>query len=78
MPGERREWSPQFAPHVQGYYYERTLGEDGLPEESEVGAKCTTCGETFQRKCSSGLFREWIARFARVHLHRSPLEPRKP
>ena len=70
---KRHEWSPAFAPHVKGYYEEREMGSDGMMEEAPVGAVCTLCNATFQRKCASGHMRQWIATFAKVHLHRHPL-----
>ena len=71
----RHQWSPAWAPHVVGYYDDRVIDpKTFIPEEAEVGATCTTCGETFKRMCMSGLMRNWIATFARVHLHRNPLD----
>ena len=40
-----------------------------------IDATCTTCGAVYKRRCSSGLMRQHIANFARVHLHRDPLNP---
>jgi hypothetical protein len=73
----RFEWAPPWAPHVQGWYYERPLDtETGMYEEAKVGATCTVCNATFQRTCSSGLMRQWIARFAMAgHLHRDTMDP---
>lgn len=77
--GQRYEWSPQWARHVQGWYHDRVVDpETGIPEEAPVGATCTMCGETFERKCMSGAMREWIARFSRIHLHRHPLDEVPP
>lgn len=70
----RREWMPAWAPHVRGYYYDRPLDEDGIPEDAEVGATCETCKAVFKRRCASGMMRQHIARFAMAHLHRGPLE----
>jgi hypothetical protein len=74
-------WGPAWAPHVQGSWEDRTLDEDGLPQEAHVEAACSECGATYQRTCTSGLMRDHIARFALVHVHRDsfthPL-PRKP
>jgi hypothetical protein len=69
----RRAWAPPWAPHVAGYYDDREF-VDGVPQEAEVGARCGQCGATFKRMCASGLVREWIARFAKVHLHRDPMK----
>jgi hypothetical protein len=74
----RHEYSPPWAPHIAGYYYEREVDEDGIPLEAEVGATCGTCGAVFKRMCSSGLMRHWICTFARVHLHRDPLNSEAP
>jgi hypothetical protein len=79
--GQRHEWSPPWALHVEGWYHDRLPPEEpGLPPEAAPwGATCTTCGETIQRTCASGMMRGWIQSFARAHLHRSPLDeaPRK-
>ena len=75
--GRRHEWSPPWALHVKGWYHERAF-VDGIPEEAPVGATCEKCGESFQRKCMSGLMRNWIATFARQHLHRGPLDEMPP
>jgi hypothetical protein len=69
------EYSPAWAPHVKGRFQERDVDEDGLPDEAPVEARCETCGATFKRRCSSGLMRQHIAKFALVHLHRGPLDP---
>jgi hypothetical protein len=80
------EWSPPFSPHVVGWYEERTIDpETGIPEPSKVWgecrhAECMKGGEPvrFQTVCSSGLFRQHIATFGRVHLHRDPLNDKPP
>lgn len=72
--GQRHEWSPAWAPHVLGYYYDRVPDEDGIPEEAEVGATCTTCHTDFKRTCSSGMMRQHIANFAIAHVHRHPFD----
>ncbi len=70
------EFRPEWAKHVVGEYSERTADEQGIPEEQLYRAKCTTCGESYgPLKCSSGLVRQHIARFALLHLHRDPLAP---
>jgi hypothetical protein len=66
------EWSPRWAPHVVGVYEAKPPGE-----EAKVTGRCGVCGEDFRRTCASGAPREWIARFARVHLHRDPLGEKK-
>jgi hypothetical protein len=61
-----------WAAHVSGSFEPRTIDDTGLPEEASVEAVCTVCGATFQRKCSSGLMREHIKRFALVHMTCKP------
>jgi hypothetical protein len=70
----RHEWSPDWAPHVRGYYYDRLPDEDGIPEEAEVGASCGQCGSVFKRMCASGMMRQHIANFAIAHTHRHPFD----
>lgn len=77
MTTERFAFVPAWAPHIEGYYFARPINEDGQPEEAEVGAKCTVCGESFKKMCLSGLMRQHIAVFARVHLHRDPLQVKR-
>ena len=72
------KYTPPFAPHVFGSYTARTLGPDGIPDEQKVEAYCTTCQTTFKRTCASGMVRKHIATFALVHLHKDPLETKKP
>lgn len=84
MAGARREWRPPFATHVAGWYFDREVGEDGLPEEAEVGAECehAECARepehrrTFRRRCASGNMRGWIARFAMIHMHKDHFNER--
>jgi hypothetical protein len=72
----RHEWSPPWAQHVLGHYFDRDLDEFGRPEGSaEVGAECTVCKNSFKRQCDSGAFRRHIAAFAMSHLHRDRLDP---
>ena len=71
-------WSPPWAPHVEGSYDDREPDEDGIPQEARVEARCRTCGATFRRMCASGLMRNWIATFARAHIHRDPLNDAPP
>lgn len=75
---KKYEFSPKWAQHVDGYYYEREFDpETKQPEETECGAKCRICGATFKKMCLSGMFRTHIANFATVHLHRDPLAEKK-
>jgi len=82
--GTRHEWSPSWAPHVKGYYYEREIDPiTHIPEEAEVGGECThpgctTVPKAFKRMCMSGQFRTWISTFARLHLHRDTLNDPMP
>lgn len=68
-PAGAVEWAPQWAPLVRGWHGPRD--EDG---EQLVGAECTKCLGSFQRKCISGQPRRLIAAFAQSHTHRPPLE----
>lgn len=67
------EYSLHWSPHVKGRYTERTVDEDGIPEEQKVEAFCQVCNTMFRRTCSSGMVRQHIAMFAQVHVHRNPL-----
>ncbi len=69
-------WAPKWAPHASGTY-ERAIAPDGSPEPTWVELKCAECGEAHRAKCESGMPREWILRWARVHLHRDPLGTKK-
>jgi hypothetical protein len=62
-------YSPKWAPHVVGSFETRAIDESGLPEEKKVEARCSVCGGTFQRTCTSGLMRQWINTFASAHVH---------
>ena len=66
--GKRHEYSPRWAAHVRGWYFDRVI-EDGEPQEARVGATCEVCGESFERKCKSGLMRNHVASFAMSHVH---------
>jgi hypothetical protein len=68
------EWTPPYATHVKGRFAFDDFDEEGRPREAIVRAECDKCGEKFERRCTSGLFRQHIARFAIQHLHRNPLE----
>jgi hypothetical protein len=68
------DWSPQFAPHVRGWYEERQYDPDGFPETQAWGAHCDRCGADHKGQCDSGQVRKHIQRFALVHLHGDPLE----
>jgi hypothetical protein len=63
------EYSPASAPHVRGRFTAETFDEDGVREEQRVEARCGICETPFRRTCSSGLVREHIDRFAKVHTH---------
>lgn len=79
----RKLWSPDWAPHVKGWHEEREVDpETGIPESAGVGATCEhvdaagkRCGTKFQRQCASGLFRQWIAQFAMLHIHKEHFNP---
>lgn len=68
-----QSYRPSWATHIDGSYTERTVDDDGMPEPQQVFCKCEVCGHQWQTKCSSGLVRQHISTFARVHLHRDPL-----
>lgn len=72
-------YSPPWAQHVVGDYPERVIDpETGLGEPQLIKMRCNTCGETSQYSCTSGAVRQWIGKFAFVHLHRDPLNPTIP
>jgi hypothetical protein len=74
MPAPKRvDWSPQFAPHVKGWYDERQYDDDGLPETQAWGARCDQCRHEHRGACDSGQVRKHIQRFALAHLHADPL-----
>jgi hypothetical protein len=73
-----REYSPQWAPHIKGRYQDRTVDEDGIPEEAPVEAECTVCNTKFRRMCASGLMRQHISTFAVAHAHRDALKTGLP
>jgi hypothetical protein len=70
---ERVDWSPQFAPHVRGWYEVRQYDDDGMPETQMWGATCDVCKHDHRGACDSGQVRKHIQRFAIVHLHGDPL-----
>lgn len=71
---EREAWSPQWAPHVKGWYEVRQYDADtGFGETQAWGAHCDTCGDNWQGSCDSGQVRKHIQKFALVHLHKDPL-----
>lgn len=77
-------WTPPYAPHVEGRYTELEIDPDtNQPLEQRVSAMCRQCGaEWGPVTCTSGMVRQHIATFARVHLHRDalrePFPTRKP
>lgn len=62
------EYRPLWADHVVGTYEREVDKETGLPEPTTVRMKCEKCGATHQHKCTSGAPRQWILRFATVHV----------
>ena len=68
-----QEYRPDWAKHIKGSYTERTFDEDMQPEPQDVFCVCEVCNHKWQTKCSSGVVRQHISNFARVHLHRDPL-----
>lgn len=64
------EWSPQWAPHVKGRYTLREVNSDGMPEEQHVEMICEKCKATWQTRCSTGIVRAHIQRFAVQHTHK--------
>lgn len=73
----RHEFSPNWAPHIKGWYEDREV-VDGEPQEAPVGATCGVCKDSFKRLCLSGLMRQHIVNFARAHAHNpNPLAQEK-
>ena len=70
---ERTHWSPQFAPHIKGWYDARTYTPEGMPETQAWGAHCDVCQTDHRGACDSGQVRKHIQRFALVHLHGDPM-----
>jgi len=66
-------YNPQFAPHVNGKYEQRTFHPNGLPRSQQWTAHCTKCNESHQGYCDSGQVRKHIQRFAMLHLHEDVL-----
>jgi hypothetical protein len=70
----RKEYRPQWAPHVVGTYDVRAYDpETGAPEEQRVDMYCESCCEAHRVVCRTGHVREHVASFARLHQHRDPL-----
>lgn len=69
----REAYSPQWAPHVKGVY-ERAMDDDGLPEPTWVLLACDKCRGTHRVHCTSGAPRQHVQAFARLHLHRDPMD----
>lgn len=66
-------YSPPWAPHVIGEYPERVIDrETGQAESQLINMSCSKCNDTHQHTCDSGAVRQWILRYASVHLHRDP------
>lgn len=62
-------YSPPLLPHVLGRFTVATFDEDGMREEQRVEARCGLCDAPFRRTCSSGLVKEHIDTFGKVHEH---------
>lgn len=81
---EWRSLRPHFARHVLGEYQRRRWDKEGDPIPQKVRMKCDQCGATAEGECPTGQVRVMVYRFARLHLHRDPLEaprvrnPRRP
>ena len=69
------EFRPLFAQHVVGYIPREVFGEDGQIEPATVRMVCEACGDKHQIKCATGAYRQWVTKFATIHLHRDPLAP---
>lgn len=72
-------YSPAWAQHVIGTFPERQVDpETGQAEPQLVRMRCTKCGDQHQVMCSTGAVRQWVLRYATVHLHRDALGPIPP
>lgn len=49
--------------------------ETGVAEPQVVRMRCSSCGDQHQVTCTTGAVRQWILRFASLHLHRDPMGP---
>ena len=71
-------WSPHWAPHVVGTWTPRTVDEEtGEVDPSIVRIVCGVCNATHRVDCKTGNVRGWINRFASVHYHADPLDPKQ-
>lgn len=65
------EFRPKWCPHVVGRFDDLSRdSETGMPEPVLVKMECEQCGATHQMKCATGMPRQWVLRFATVHVHR--------
>lgn len=68
------KYVPPWARHIEGEVAPKPEGADPA-DPVLIRAKCTLCGATWQRQCTSGMHRTWIGKFALAHLHRNRLDP---
>lgn len=73
-PRAKLSFRPPFAPHVEGVYDERRYDPEARAwEEQKIEITCEVCSTVHKVTCTTGLAREHVNRFARVHVHRDPL-----
>jgi hypothetical protein len=76
---KRFPYRPQFAVHVIGVYDERRADPaTGEPEEQRIDMLCEQCKATHVVFCKTGMVRQHVVNFARVHLHRDPFMSNVP
>jgi len=49
----------------------------GEVEPSIVRMRCGRCGEEYKVACRTGNVRGWVNKFAKVHFHGDPLDPKQ-
>ncbi len=63
-------YSPRWAPHVVGRYERRAFDPTlHVHEPQRYVVTCAACGAEHRGECASGMVRDHIATFARVHVH---------
>ena len=63
------EWTPPWAgPHISARYTALVRGEDNeVVEPQHITCSCAHCGGQFKRDCESGIARNHIQTFCRIH-----------
>lgn len=73
MSKPKEEYSPAWCPHVKGIFTRAVDPETGAPEPTWVTCSCGICGDIYRVRCESGAPRQWVLKFATLHVHRDAL-----